>query len=49
MRKLGLIFGAGVLLAVVLFGVWIFARPEWHHWFGQHKVPTAWAERQDRG
>src|ERR1700751_5634203 len=28
MRKLGLILGAGVLLVIVLFGLWIFARPE---------------------
>src|SRR5262250_293330 len=28
MRKLGLILGAGVLLLLVLFGVWIFDRPE---------------------
>ena len=28
MRKLGLILGVGVLLVVVLFGLWIFDRPE---------------------
>ncbi len=28
MRKLGLIVGGGALLIVVLFGVWIFSRPE---------------------
>jgi CreA protein len=28
MRKLGLILGAGALLIVVLFGMWIFSRPE---------------------
>ena len=28
MRKLSLILGAGVLLVVVLFGLWIFDRPE---------------------
>src|SRR6201987_1047478 len=28
MRKLGLILGTGVLLVLVLFGLWIFDRPE---------------------
>ena len=28
MRKLGLILGCGALLIVVLFGLWIFGRPE---------------------
>src|ERR1700730_18396988 len=28
MRKLGLIVGAGVLAIVLLFGLWIFTRPE---------------------
>src|SRR5215468_4553152 len=28
MRKLSLILGAGVLLVVVLFGLWVFSRPE---------------------
>src|SRR5690242_21881274 len=28
MRKLGLIVGAGALAIVVLFGFWIFSRPE---------------------
>lgn len=28
MRKLGLILGAGVLLVVVLFGLWIVSRPD---------------------
>jgi CreA protein len=28
MRKLGLILAAGVLLVVVVFGLWIFSRPE---------------------
>lgn len=28
MRKLGLIVGGGALLIVLLFGVWIFSRPE---------------------
>ena len=28
MRKLGLILGCGALLVVVLFGLWIFSRPE---------------------
>jgi CreA protein len=28
MRKLGLILGAGALLVVVLFGLWILSRPE---------------------
>ena len=28
MRKVGIILGAGALLIVVLFGLWIFDRPE---------------------
>ena len=46
MRKLGLILGAGVLLIVVLLGIWIYSRPERGTTGAvKHQVPSARAER----
>ena len=28
MKKIGIILGAGILLVIVLFGWWVFSRPE---------------------
>ena len=47
MKRVGIIFGAGILLAIVLFGWWFFSRPE-HGTTGSINTNFRWLGPNDK-
>ena len=48
-KRIGMILGGGILLFMVLFGWWLFSRPETRHdGLGQHAFSLVRSQRQDR-